>query len=369
VGLPLVRATMARLDSVELVPFAAGIEAGAGSVMTAHIALPAVQGDRTTPATLAPRIITGLLRDSLHFRGLAITDAMTMGGIGKGYTTEESSVLAVKAGADVLLKPTDPTVAIDAVVAAVERGEISRARIDSSVRRVLELKARTGVAFHRFVSLDTLREIVGAPEHRALAADIATRAVTLLRDEQNLIPVPAGGRTVLVQYMPRSELRAGRAFAAEVRQDAPGSRAFEIGPATSPAMLDSIAREARGADRVIVATYVRRIEGEGRVAIPTAIASWIDSLAAHERVIVVSLGNPYLIRQFPGVGTYAVTYGVSDALERAAARAVLGPPPHKGPLAGGVPGVFTRGYRIRRDAVAGGSIERAGEQSESPRRR
>jgi beta-N-acetylhexosaminidase len=337
--------------------------------MTAHIALPAVQGDSTTPATLAPRIITGLLRDSLHFRGLAITDAMTMGGIGKGYTTEESSVLAVKAGADVLLKPSDPTVAIDAVVAAVERGEISRARIDSSVRRVLELKARTGVAFRRFTPLDTLRQIVGAPEHRALAADIATRAVTLLRDEQNLIPVPTGGRTVLVQYMPRSELRAGRAFAAEVRQDTPGSRAFEIGPATSPARLDSIAREAQGADRVIVATYVRRIEGEGRVAIPTPIASWIDSLAANERVIVVSLGNPYLIRQFPRVGTYLVTYGVSDALERAAARAVLGRAPITGKVPVSLPGFFTRGDGIRRDAVAGSGVESAGEQGASPHRR
>jgi beta-N-acetylhexosaminidase len=362
VGLPLVGATMARLDTVELVPFEAGIEAGAGIVMTAHIALPAVQGDSTTPATLAPRIITGLLRDSLHFRGLAITDAMTMGGIGKGYTTEESSVLAVKAGADVLLKPTDPTVAIDAVVAAVERGEISRARIDSSVRRVLELKARTGIAYHRLTPLDTLRQIVGAPEHRALAADIASRAITLLRDEQNLIPAPAGGRTVLVQYMPRSELRAGRTFAAELRQDVPGSRVFDIEPATSPARLDSIAREVRGADRVIVATYVRRIEGEGRVAIPTPIASWIDSLAAREQVIVVSLGNPYLIRQFPGVGTYLVTYGVSDDLERAAARAVLGRAPITGKVPVSLPDFFTRGDGIRRDVVAGTDAGRGGEQ-------
>ena len=136
---------MPRLDSVELVPFRAAIHAGAGLVMTAHIALPAVDGDSTTPATLAPRIITGLLRDSLGFGGIAITDAMTMEGVGKGYTTEQSSVLAVQAGADILLKPTDPTRAIDAVVAAVERGEISRARIDSAARHILELKARVGL--------------------------------------------------------------------------------------------------------------------------------------------------------------------------------------------------------------------------------
>ena len=349
-SLPMVSATMARLDSVELVPFVAGIEAGAGMVMTAHIALPAVQGDSTTPATLAPRIITGLLRDRLHFQGLAITDAMTMGGIGKGYTTEESSVLAVQSGADVLLKPTDPTKAIDAVMQAVERGAISRARIDSAVRRVLELKARTGVAFHPMVRLDNLRDVVGAPEHRALAADVAQRAVTLLRDRDTLIGAPRAGRTVLVQYMPETELRAGRVFAAEVRQSqgANQTRVFKVGPAASPVTLDSIAREAKGADRVIVATYVRRIEGEGRFAIPSHIADWIDALSQRERTIVVSLGNPYLIRQFPHVGTYLTTYGVADVLERAGARAALGRAPIGGVIPVSLPGFFANGDGLKR---------------------
>ena len=351
VGLPLVNASLARLDSVELVPFEAGIDAGAAMVMTAHIALPAVQGDSTTPATLAPKIITGLLRDRLHFGGLAITDAMTMGGIGKGYTTEESSVLAVKSGADVLLKPSDPTKAVDAVVQAVERGEISRARIDSSVRRVLELKARTGVAFHPIVPLDTLRDVVGAPEHRTLAADIAARSVTLLRDRDSLVPVPAGARTVLVQYMPETELRAGRVFSAAVRQEVPKGRVFKIGPTVAAATLDSIALAAQGADRVIVATYVRRIEGEGRFAIPANVASWIDSLSTREKVIVVSLGNPYLLRQFPRVGSYLVTYGVADVLERAAASAVLGRTPISGSVPVSLPGFFTRGDGLKR-AVA-----------------
>src|SRR5213075_2875067 len=113
--------------------------------------------------TLSSRIITGLLRDSLGFGGVTITDAMTMEGVGKGYTTEQSSVLAVKAGADILLKPSDATRAIDAVVAAVERGEISRTRIDSAARHILELKARVGLAANRIVSLERLRDVVGSP--------------------------------------------------------------------------------------------------------------------------------------------------------------------------------------------------------------
>ena len=349
--LPIVGASAARLDTVELVPFAAGIAAGAGMVMTAHIALPAVQGDSTTPATLAPRIITGLLRDRLHFSGLAITDAMTMGGIGKGYSTEESSVLAVQSGADVLLKPTDPSKAVDALVAAVESGKLSRARIDSAVRRVLELKARTGVAFHPITSLDTLRDVVGSPEHRALAADIADRAVTLLRDSAGLVPAGRGGRMVLVQYMPETELRAGRVFAAEVRRGAVQTRVFKVSPSTSSVSLDSIARAAQGAERVIIATYVRRIEGEGRFAIPAHIADWIDALAQRERVVVVSLGNPYLIRQFPHVGTYLVTYGVADVLERAGARAVLGRGAITGKIPVSLPRFFVRGDGVRREAT------------------
>jgi len=346
VGLPVVGASWTRLDTLELVPFRAAIQAGAGMVMTAHIALPAVEGDSTTPATLAPRIITGVLRDSLKFHGVAITDAMTMEGVGKGYTVDESSVMAVKAGADIILKPTDPTKAIDAVLAAVERGEITRARIDSAARHVLELKARTGVAFDPIVDLDALRAVVGSPEHRAVAADIAARAITLLRDKGSLLPA-AGRRVVVVQYMPETELRAGKIFSGDIRAAIPGAQVIKISPATSVSDLDSVTRQVTGADRVIVAAYVRRIEGQGRPAVPPHIARWIDDLARKEKVIAVALGNPYLIRQFPNVSTYLVTYGVGDALERAAAAVVLGKARATGTAPVSLPGFFKRGDGIR----------------------
>ena len=347
VGLPIVGANWSRLDTLELVPFRAAIKAGAGMVMTAHIALPAVEGDSTTPATLAPKIITGVLRDSLKFGGVAITDAMTMEGVGKGYSVEESSVLAVKAGADIILKPSDPTKAIDAVVAAVERGEVPRAHIDSAARRVLELKARTGVAFNPRMDLDALREVVGSPEHRAVAADIARRAVTLLRDNATLLPA-SGRRVAVVQYMPETELRAGKVFGGDIRAAIPAARVIKISPATSVSDLDSVTRQVAGADRVIVAAYVRRIEGEGRPAVPPHIAKWIDDLARKEKVIALALGNPYLIRQFPSVQTYLVTYGVSDALERAAAAAVLGRAPLTGTTPVSLPGFFKRGDGMKR---------------------
>jgi beta-N-acetylhexosaminidase len=347
VGLPVVAATRERLNQLELVPFRAAIQAGAPMVMTAHIALPAVSGDSATPATLSERIITNLLREDLGFRGVTITDALTMEGVGRGYSAEESAVLSVKAGSDILLMPRDTKRAIDAVAAAVERGEISKARIDASARRVLELKARAGVAFRPLTDLEALREVVGAPEHRAFADDIARRAITLLRDNGNLLPL--SGRVVVVQYMPETELKAGRWFAREIAAVRP-SHVFKITPRSGREELDSIARLARGAERVVVTAHVRRVEGEGRAAIPTHIASWIDGLAQRERVVFVAHGNPYLIRQVPSVGAYVVTYGVGDALERASARAIMGRAPMTGRAPISLPGFFRRGDGIQRAA-------------------
>jgi beta-N-acetylhexosaminidase len=194
--------------------------------------------------------------------------------------------------------------------------------------------------------LEALREIVGAPAHRAMADDVARRAITLLRDNGNLIPV-AGGRVVVVQYMPETELKAGRWFAREIAAVRP-SNVFKITPRSGAEELDSIARAARRADRVVVTAHVRRVEGEGRASIPPHIATWIDGLAQRERVVFVAHGNPYLIRQVPRVDAYLVTYGVGDALERASARAIMGRAPITGRAPISLPGYFALGAGIQR---------------------
>jgi beta-N-acetylhexosaminidase len=352
VGLPVVTADITRLSHLELVPFRAAIQAGAAMVMTAHIALPAID-DSSTPATLSPKVITGLLRDSLGFRGVTITDAMTMEGIGKGYTNEESAVLAVKAGADILLKPSDPTKAIDAVVRAVEAGDIPRARIDAAARHILELKARAGLNNGGQVSLSALRNEVGAPEHRAVAADIAKRAITLLRDQDNLVPMKTPGRAFVIQYMPETELRAGKAFAAAVRSARAAGNlgptvTTKILPTATKYLLDSLGRAADSAAVVIIAPHVRRVEGEGRPTIPAHIAAWIDSLAMRRPVVVAAFGNPYVIRQFPSVRSYMITYGVNEDLERAAAAALFGLQPITGRVPVSLPGFFSIGDGIQR---------------------
>ncbi len=345
-ALPIVTSDRARMNSVELVPFRAVIDGGISGIMTAHIALPAVAHD-SVPATLVPSIVTGLLRDTLRFRGLAVTDALSMEGIGGGYTIERSAVLAVKAGADILLKPTDTRRAIDAVVAAVERGELSRERIDASVRRILELKLRTGAIQHPIVALDSLRLAVGSAENRAVAARIASEAVTLLRDESTLVPVKDAKSSLVLTYAGEMDIDAGRVFAATLRATLKGTRVVRINPRFTRAQLDSLVRPG---ERVIIATQVRTIEGEGRFSVAKPIAQWIDSIAATHPVIVAAHGNPYVLREFPHVGAYLAAWGRGPALEEAAARAISGRIGITGKAPVSLPGYFTLGAGLVRAA-------------------
>jgi beta-N-acetylhexosaminidase len=163
------------------------------------------------------------------------------------------------------------------------------------------------------------------------------------------VPVTASARRIaVVNYAPESELRAGSAFVSELRQALPNVRQFRLSPRSGPAELDSLGATLAGWDAIIVTTNVRRIEGTGRMAIVPAVAEWIDTLATREHVIVIANGNPYIIRQFPRVQTYMVTYGIGDALERAAARAIAGVAPITAHAPISLPGFFARGDGIAR---------------------
>ncbi|HLV27415.1 MAG TPA: glycoside hydrolase family 3 N-terminal domain-containing protein [Gemmatimonadales bacterium] len=347
-ALPLVPANRAQLDTVELVPFRSAIASGVAGVMSAHIALPAVQ-DSVTPATLSPAVMDDLLRDELGFSGLAVTDALTMEGIGRGYTTEESAVLAVQAGSDVLLMPREVERTISGVEAAVRRGDISAERIEASLRRLLEWKVRTNAVARPITSLEETRRVVAAPEHLAAARGIAEESITLLRDEASLVPLRDNGaaRIVAFVYAPESEITAGRAFLATLRENR-DVVTHRITPAASAAQLDSLASTLRAGDDIVVTTHVRRIEGEGRTAVPPHVANWINSLARSRSAVVIAFGNPYVIRQFPSVSSYMVTFALAPSSEAAAARALAGSIPIRGRAPVSLPGFFSKGAGISR---------------------
>lgn len=337
-ALPVVHLTHAHLDTVELRPFRASINAGVAAVMSAHISNPTWMGD-DVPATLQRRVLHDELRDSLQFRGLTITDALTMQGVARMFSQEEIAIRSVEAGAEVLLKPADVSPVLGALAARMASDPAFAALIDAAARKNLEMKARVGLHLSAQIALDSLRAVVGIARHRAVAAEIAEKAVTVLRDRLGQIPVDGGRPVHLVVYTPETEFGAGNAFIDEFRKRAPVT-VTRVGPQTPRATLMAISRHMKNR-RLVVLTVVRRAEGRGRVAIVEPFASWIRRIAPKLKPVVIAVGNPYVIGQFPGIEAYMTTFSVGDGPERAAARALLG-----GRVTGrtpvSLPGVFRR---------------------------
>src|SRR5947209_5787717 len=191
IDLPVIRADRARLDQLELIPFRAAIDAGVDSIMTGHLNVPALEPDPNTPATLSHNILTDLLRKQLGYQGLIVTDAMDMGGITVRYAPGEAAVRAVAAGADCLLMPPVPDAAFEALQAAVKSGRISKDRLDASVRRILQAKARLGLNASRLVDVNAINKKIGSAVWPKEAHDMSHRQLPLSRDTPRRLPLDA----------------------------------------------------------------------------------------------------------------------------------------------------------------------------------
>ncbi len=215
-NLATITGDLPRLEAIEWAPFRAAIQSSVDAIMTAHIAVPALD-DPGLPATLSSKILTGILREELGFKGIVVTDALDMGGIAHGFSVGDASARALEAGADVLLMPTDPKAAIDAVVAAVNSGRISQQRLEESVTRLLTAKVRVGLANNRLVDTVRLKALVNTAESNAEAQKIADKSVTLVRDEKKIVPLDGKESTVFYTLVEsaRHQRRRMRAFEAE----------------------------------------------------------------------------------------------------------------------------------------------------------
>jgi len=324
--LSTVTASRARLDSVELVPFRAAIAAGVGAIMTYHGILPALDSSGV-PATLSSRVLGGLLRDTLGYSGVLITDAMDMVGVLRQFGAAEAARRAVSAGADVLLMPSDVAGTIDAVVAGVEQGRYDERRIDASVRRLLELKRRFGLDHARFVNLDSVRIVVGDSSHAVLSRRVAERGVVLVKDSLHMIPLVMGraARVLSITYARRADLGAGVAFNAEMRRGSDSVRTEFVSADDVAPDFSRLLSIADSVDVVVLGSYVNISSTTGIAGAPGAFVDFVSKLQArHARTVLISLGTPYLLQQTPTVSSYLIAWGPSQASQQAAARALLG---------------------------------------------
>jgi beta-N-acetylhexosaminidase len=372
---PTIHASRARLDTVELVPFRRAIASGLQGMMTFHGIIPALD-TASVPATLNPAIMTKLLRRDLGFSGLLITDAMDMNGvlarvgapsspstssvagnygttISNALSIAEACKLAIAAGADILLMPSDVPASIDAVVSGVREGRFSQARVDSSVRRVLEMKQRLGLQRNKLVSLDSVRAIVGDTANLAVASVAAEKSITLAKDSLGLAPLmrsgSAGPRVLSITIATRTDLPAGATFNAELRRGIRSLRTESVTPDDPSQTFARLTSLADSVDVVVLGSYLATGTNVSNASAPDAIVQFMRGLIQrHPRTILVGFGNPYLLQQVPSVSTYLVAWGGFPVSQAAAGRALIGGAPITGRLPISIPPLLQFGAGIDR---------------------
>jgi beta-glucosidase-like glycosyl hydrolase/CubicO group peptidase (beta-lactamase class C family) len=343
--LPTVQGDRARFDAVELPPFRAAIAAAASTVMTAHLAVPAFEPDPDLPATLSPRLTTGLLRKELGFEGIIVTDAMDMGGVTVRYAPGDAAARSFQAGSDMLLVPPVLDAAIAALKDGVTSGRIPMAQLDDSVRRILRTKARLGLHKQKLVDLNALNTAFGRKEFLDAALDISDRGITLLRNDENLVPLDATQprRMLLVAVSGDAdpapavdlerELRWRVDSLQTVRVD---TRYFRVEEARIP--------PPENYDVAVVALFVRVADRKNTVGLPPDHAALVQQiLSAGKPVVVMGFGSPYLVAGFPQARTWLAAFSTFDVSQRSAARALFGQTAIAGQLPVSVPGTFTIG--------------------------
>src|SRR5271165_7024998 len=294
IDLPVIKADRNRMERLELIPFRAAIAAGVGSIMTGHLNVPAFEPDPNTPATLSSNILTGMLRNQLGFQGLVVTDALDMGGITVRYAPGEAAVRAFLAGADALLMPPVPDAAFQALLDAAKSGRISQERLDASVRRILQAKARLGLGKNRLVDLAALNDNFGKTAWQDIAQEISDRGVTLLRDRQHVLPLDGTKprRALLVSLYSDPEPYPGVDLESQLR--ARFDSLIALRADTKFVHADTLKLPPPDSyDVVILALFVRVSDRKGDIDVPADQIPLIDEIyKSGKPVITLGLGSP-----------------------------------------------------------------------------
>ena len=353
-SLPVISAQRPRLDRIEWAPFREAIGAGVMTVMTAHIAVPALEPDPRRPATLSAAILEQVLRNELGFQGLVVSDSMKMKGLTRGYWSGESAVQALEAGVDVLLDPPDAQVVFGALLQAVKTGRLSEARVDRSVERILQAKAWLGLSRRKRTDVRQLARRINAPTLRHQVQDLADASVTLVKDDPSQVPLDVRGIRSghLIILSTRPSPGAASDLEGHLRTRLDWLEVDRLSSDAAPELLDQVENRAGKADLCLVALHVPLVTGTGRLGLPPLLADRLKGLVrVKPSTLLISLGDPYLIRQLSFFPTYLCTFSHVSTSQKAAVKALFGEIPVAGRLPVSIPGVAERDTSLHRDAL------------------
>jgi beta-glucosidase-like glycosyl hydrolase/CubicO group peptidase (beta-lactamase class C family) len=339
--LPAVPHTRSRLDSIELLPFRAAVCAGVRSVMIGHLSVPALDPSRSVPSSLSPAIVTGLLQRELGFGGLIVTDAMDMRGVTRDYSPGMSSVLAVKAGVDIVLMPPDEESAFAAMTAAARTGEITQERLDRSVRKILKAKWDLGLDTLCTSDPEEISRVVGSRAHWNLSRTVARSAMTLVKNERNTVPAGArqarritsivltdteNGLTEVARPGSASLVeQPGAYFNALLRQRGVRVDAYRLSPESNAIDFDAALARVRRSDLLVVPVFVKVRTSSGTVEMPSNLQPFLKKVSELAvPAVVVLFGNPYLADALSWADAVLCAYGDTEPQVEAAAEGLFG---------------------------------------------
>jgi beta-N-acetylhexosaminidase len=372
-GLPIIDYSLERLEKTELLPFRRAVEAGVGSIMIAHISLPQIdpeeakplknfmQGDAehgaeivsqsaTIPATLSAKVQTGILRNDMGFKGLIVSDAMSMSGLTIYFSQDEAGVRAFLAGTDILEKPADVDAMMRGLKEAVRSGRIPEERLNDSVRRQLAWKYELGLSKQKITPLDQIDRLVSNSESAALTDEIASKAVTLVRNDAGLLPLDRNAKVAVLGISNGFDgPNTMNTLVATLKQNGVQFKSAYLEENSTNEQIAAARKAVNEADIVITGLYGRvRSGAKNSVGIPENGAAILrDLIASDKRVIGISFGNPYILGSFPQMKTYIVSYGDMPSLQRASAKAILGLLDFSGKLPISLPSLYPRGTGIQ----------------------
>lgn len=359
IGLPVITHPRERLDRLELPPFRAGIAAGAGAVMSAHVQMPAIDPAEFAPVTLSRPAVTGLLRGDLGFTGLIYTDSMGMDAVSRRLSPGEAAARAIQAGNDIVLHSPDDAAAVQGIKQAVASGQVSMAQIDASVRRILEAKAKLGLHKQKMVSLDEVSAKVGTRANRAVAEEVSRRGMTLVKDDRSQVPLKVA-RDARVLYLSVLDYPSGwriaapsRTFIPELRQRWPNVTAIELSDRSTPSEIELVRAMAPRYDAIVVSVFVRAASASGRMDLAAPLMRLMQDLtratnASKQPFVTTFFGNPYVATFLPDLPAMLLTYDFYDLAEASAVRALAGEAPISGKLPIDLPGLAPVGTGIAR---------------------
>ena len=358
--LPILALPKNRLDSLELATFRTAIDSGVMSVMMGHLSVPALDSTAGLPASLSTSITQGVLEGELGFRGLIVSDALDMQGIIRNYSIGRSAIMAVNAGTDLLLMPANDDVALNALLAAARNGDISTQRLDAAVRKVLETKQRLGLHKERLVDLESIGVRVATRYHWDTAREIARHAITVLRNDGGILPLPHAGKKSLVSVIlndvdenrtdvnrpskPFSNEPAGADFTHQLQRRYGGIETYRLSPLSNRLDFDSVFLRVKQADLAIVSLFMKVRTASGRIGMPENLRVFANRLRdLRTPTVVIAFGSPYTIANMPNAKGIVCAYGDSEVLVDACAEAIFGETDVHGELPVSIPGQFTFG--------------------------